>query len=154
MSYLFAFSYCSWGSQDRNTEVACHSLLHWTMFSQNSLPPLIDAIFKTSFKLYFKTTKKAVLSSYFHLKYKYIGQSHPCIYYTWLFSSTIFILKFEHIEHIKRDKLGTSLHSPGLRLCTPNAGGLCSIPCQGARPHMLQQKIPHAATNTWYSQNK
>ena len=24
MSYLFAFSYCSWGSQGKNTEVACH----------------------------------------------------------------------------------------------------------------------------------
>ena len=38
-SYLFAFSYCSWGSQGKNTEVVCHSLLRWTMFCQNS-PPL------------------------------------------------------------------------------------------------------------------
>ena len=27
VSYLFAFLYCSWGSQDRNTELFCHSLL-------------------------------------------------------------------------------------------------------------------------------
>ena len=27
MSSLFTFSYCSWGSQDKNTEVVCHSLL-------------------------------------------------------------------------------------------------------------------------------
>ena len=27
-----AFSYCSWGSQGKNTEVACHSLLQWTTF--------------------------------------------------------------------------------------------------------------------------
>ena len=27
VSYHFAFSYCSWGSQSKNTEVACHSLL-------------------------------------------------------------------------------------------------------------------------------
>ena len=27
VSYLFSFSYCSWGSQDKNTEVVCHSLL-------------------------------------------------------------------------------------------------------------------------------
>ena len=26
MSYVFAFSYCSWGSQDKNTEVVCNSL--------------------------------------------------------------------------------------------------------------------------------
>ena len=36
VSYLFAFSYCSWGSQGKNTEVVCRSLLQWTMFCQNS----------------------------------------------------------------------------------------------------------------------
>ena len=30
VSYLFAFSFCSWGSQGKNTEVVCHSLLQWT----------------------------------------------------------------------------------------------------------------------------
>ena len=34
MSYLFAFSSCSWGSQGKNTEVVCHSFLQWTMFCQ------------------------------------------------------------------------------------------------------------------------
>ena len=38
MSYLFAFSYCSWGSQGKNTEVVCHSFLQWTTFCQNSPP--------------------------------------------------------------------------------------------------------------------
>ena len=38
VSYLFAFSYCSWGSQGKNTEVVCHSLLKWTTFCQNSPP--------------------------------------------------------------------------------------------------------------------
>ena len=38
VSYLFAFSYCSWGSQCKTTEVVCHSLLHWTTFFQNSPP--------------------------------------------------------------------------------------------------------------------
>ena len=32
LSYLSAFSYCSWGSQGKNTEVVCHSLLQWTRF--------------------------------------------------------------------------------------------------------------------------
>ena len=36
VSYLFAFSYCSWGSQGNNAEVVCHSLLQWTTFCQNS----------------------------------------------------------------------------------------------------------------------
>ena len=36
--YLFAFSYCSWGSR-KNAEVVWHSLLQWTMFCQNSPPP-------------------------------------------------------------------------------------------------------------------
>ena len=39
MSYLFAFSYCSsWGSQGKNTEGVCHSLLQWTTFCQTPPP--------------------------------------------------------------------------------------------------------------------
>ena len=38
VSYLFAFSYCSQGSQGKNTEVVFHSLLQWTTFCQNSPP--------------------------------------------------------------------------------------------------------------------
>ena len=38
VSYHFAFSYCSWGSQGKNTEVVCHSLLQWTTFCQPSPP--------------------------------------------------------------------------------------------------------------------
>ena len=34
----FSLFICSWGSQGRNTEVVWHSLLQWTMFSQNSPP--------------------------------------------------------------------------------------------------------------------
>ena len=40
VSYHFAFSYCSWGSQGRNSEVICHSLLQWTTFCQTSPPEL------------------------------------------------------------------------------------------------------------------
>ena len=29
---IFPFSYSSWGSQGKNTEVVCHSLLQWTTF--------------------------------------------------------------------------------------------------------------------------
>ena len=35
---FFAFSYCSWGSQGKNTEMVCHSLLQRTMFCQNYPP--------------------------------------------------------------------------------------------------------------------
>ena len=38
LSYLFAFSYCSWGSHGKNTEVVCHSFLQWPTFCQNSPP--------------------------------------------------------------------------------------------------------------------
>ena len=38
VSYHFAFSYCSWGSQGKNTEVVCHSLLQWTTFCHTSPP--------------------------------------------------------------------------------------------------------------------
>ena len=37
----FAFSYCSWSSQGRNTEVVCHSLLQWTPFCWNSPPRIV-----------------------------------------------------------------------------------------------------------------
>ena len=38
VSCHFAFSYCSWGSQGKNTEVVCHSLLQWSTFRQTSPP--------------------------------------------------------------------------------------------------------------------
>ena len=38
VSYLFAFSYSSWGSQGKNTEVVCHSLLQGTTLCQTSPP--------------------------------------------------------------------------------------------------------------------
>ena len=38
VSYHFAFSYCSWGSQAKNIEVVCHFLLQWTTFCQTSPP--------------------------------------------------------------------------------------------------------------------
>ena len=42
LSYTLLFilfcSYCSWGSQGKNTEVVCHSLLQWTTFCQTSPP--------------------------------------------------------------------------------------------------------------------
>ena len=38
VSYHFAFSYCSWGSQSKNTEVVCHFLPQWTTFWQTSPP--------------------------------------------------------------------------------------------------------------------
>ena len=39
VSYLFAFSYCLWGSQGKNTGVVCHSFLQWATFCQKSLAP-------------------------------------------------------------------------------------------------------------------
>ena len=38
VSYHFAFSSYSWGSQGKNTEVVCHSLLQWTTYCQTSPP--------------------------------------------------------------------------------------------------------------------
>ena len=64
-----------------------------------------------------------------------------------------------HIQ--KKKSLGTSLVVQWLRLCTPNAGGLSLTPGQGTRSHMLQLtvhmlqlKIPRAATKTQSRQNK
>ena len=41
---------------------------------------------------------------------------------------------------------GTSLLVQWLRFCTPDAGGLGSIPGQGTRSYMPQLKISHATT--------
>ena len=39
MSYLFAFLYCSWGSQGKNTEVVCHTVDHvWSELSTMTHP--------------------------------------------------------------------------------------------------------------------
>ena len=35
MSYLFAFSYCLWSSQGKNTEVVCPSLLQATVSTEH-----------------------------------------------------------------------------------------------------------------------
>ena len=48
VSYLFAFSYCSWGSQGRITEVVCHSLFQWAIFGENSPPLPICVVFSLS----------------------------------------------------------------------------------------------------------
>ena len=41
-----------------------------------------------------------------------------------------------------------------LRLHIPNIGDPGSIPGQGTRSHMLQLKIPHAATKTQHRERK
>ena len=65
------------------------------------------------------------------------------------------ILKFiPKSKDLRKVKIiwGTSLVVQWLRLHTPNAGGLGSIPGQGTGSHMPQLKIPHAAINTRCSQ--
>ena len=46
---------------------------------------------------------------------------------------------------------GNSLVVQRIRLCTPSAGGLGSIPGQETRSHMSQLKIPRTASKTWHS---
>ena len=53
---------------------------------------------------------------------------------------------------IKSGGLGNSLVVQWLRLPTPNAGGLGSIPGQGTRSHVPQLKTLHATTKTQHSQ--
>ena len=51
-----------------------------------------------------------------------------------------------------KDNLGTSLAVQWLRFCTPNAGGLGSIPGQGTGFHIPQLKIPSVSTKTQHRQ--
>ena len=57
-------------------------------------------------------------------------------------------------QRIKQSHGGTSLVVQWLRLCAPNAGGIGSISCQGARSCMpqLRSKIQCAEIKTWHSQ--
>ena len=57
-------------------------------------------------------------------------------------------------RYIKKFTDGISMVVQWLTLHAPNAGGLGPITGQGARSHMLQLKIPSAATKTQHSQRK
>ena len=64
VSYHFAFSYCSWGSQGKNTEVVCHSLLQWTTFSaptSNAEEAEVERFYEDLQDLLELTLKKDVL---------------------------------------------------------------------------------------------
>ena len=52
----------------------------------------------------------------------------------------------------QNSRKGTSLMVKWVRLWTPNAGGLGSIPGQGTTFRMQQLKIPNAKTKTQHSQ--
>ena len=61
VSYLFAFLYCSWGSQGKNTEVVCHSLFQWSTFCQNSPPWSVHIGWSYTTWLSFIESDKAVV---------------------------------------------------------------------------------------------
>ena len=60
----------------------------------------------------------------------------------------------ENIIPCKELVTGTSLVVQWLRLCAPNARGQRSIPSQETSSHMLQLKIPHAATKSLHAVTK
>ena len=55
VSCLFAFSYCSWGSQGKNTEVVCHSLHQWTPFCQEKKCKKAKWLFREALQIAVKT---------------------------------------------------------------------------------------------------
>ena len=61
VSYHFAFPYCSWGSQSKNTEVVFHSLLQWTTFCQTSPPWPVHLGWPHTARLSFIEWDKAVV---------------------------------------------------------------------------------------------
>ena len=61
VSYLFTFSYCSWGSQSKNIEVVCNSLLQWTTFFQNPPPRPVHLVWPYMAWLIFIELDKAVV---------------------------------------------------------------------------------------------
>ena len=80
---------------------------------------------------------------------------------SWVLSSTILNIRRVGMRNPEGGDVpsskrmgGTSLVVQWLRLLSPNTGGLCSIPGQGPRSYMPQQrsKIPYATTKTQCSQ--
>ena len=61
VSYHFTFSYYSWGSQGKNTEMVCHSLLQWTTFGQTSPPWIVHLRWPHTAWLSFIELNKAVV---------------------------------------------------------------------------------------------
>ena len=57
----FCLFICSWGSQGKNTEEVCHSLLQWTTFCQNSPPRPVRIGWPYSAWLSFIELDKAVV---------------------------------------------------------------------------------------------
>ena len=92
VSYHFAFSYCSWGSQGKDTEVVCHSLLQRTTFFQTSPPWPIRLGWPHTAWLSFIEIDKAVvhvirLASFQWLWFQCVCRlmpSHNTYHLTWL----------------------------------------------------------------------
>ena len=78
VSYHFAFSYCSWGSQGKNTEVICHSLLQWTTFYQNSPPWPVRLGLPHMARLSFIESDKAVIHVIRLASFLWLGFQSVC----------------------------------------------------------------------------
>ena len=93
VSYHFGFSYCSWGSQGKNTEVVCHYFLQWTTFYQTSLLWLSHLGWPHLAWLSFIELDKSVihvirLASFLWLLFQYVCPlmpSHNTYCLTWFF---------------------------------------------------------------------
>ena len=72
------FSYCLWGSQGKNTEVVCHSLLWRTTFGQNS-PPCWVAYPAWVIVSFISHASKVMLKILQARLQQYVSQEHPDI---------------------------------------------------------------------------
>ena len=97
-----------------------------------------------------KATGNSSSSSSFILSAEVLMDGIPLRWYKWRsVNEEIFAWG---MVGVKTTRMETSVVLQWLRLCAPSAGGLGSIPDQGTRSHMLQLKIPRAATKTQCSQ--
>ena len=92
LSVSYHFAYCSWGSQGKNTEVVCHSLLQWTTFCQTSPPWPVHLGWPHTVWLSFIELDKAVvhvirLGSFLWLQFQCVCPlmpSHNTYHLTWV----------------------------------------------------------------------
>ena len=132
MSYLFAFSYCSWGYQGKNTEVVCHSFLQWTTFCQTS-PPWPDHLgWPHTAWLSFIELDKALVR---------VIRLASCL---WLWFQSVCPL-MPSLRAYRHTWFSLTLNVEYLFMAAPAKRSLCSLPRAwggSSRPHLCMWQPP------------
>ena len=122
VSNHFDFSYCSWASQGKNTEVVCHSVLQWITFCQTSPPWPTHLGWPHMAWLSFIELDKAVV----HVI--------RLVSFLWLWFQCVFPLMPSHITY-RFTWISLTLDVGYLFMAAPAKHSRCSLPWTKGSPH-------------------